>query len=263
MSEPDVSGMLGKKIGPLPVAGWAAAIVGGLGISWYLRSRGGGAGGYDASGDDAPAPLAPPTGMGGAAVSDGSYAGGITPPTSPDNAGEVPIVGAIETNAQWRQQAVKWLVGSNKAPAVVAERAAEAYLGGKALDATAVGLINAAIAAIGPTPQAVPPIVVAPLPGAPAGGGPANAPKPPPKQTNKMWADKARAWLTRRYSSNLFARQVVYKLFTNRRMTQREANAAGAVMAALGKPPQGYWPILLAQPKPPNRRDTGQQMNGA
>lgn len=272
MSEtPDVGAMLGKKIGPLPVGGWAAAIVGGLTISWYLRRNGGGSGGgYETAGDETAAPLVPPTGMGGAAVSDPSQPGNITPPTDPGSAGVVEVV-PIETNAQWRQQAVKFLVGGNHASGVDSERAMGNYLTGKSLSPGQVALVNKAVAGIGPTPEPVPPIVLMPVPGAATTPNPVIDP-------NKAWADKFRAWIKRNHPG-AGAQLIAWKLFKRIRMTRKEYNVANAAIRALGRPPRGgYMPLgptspiahkveptadhhAKSTPHPNARRDVGANTN--
>lgn len=154
-----VTHVLGKKLGPLPVGAWAAAIAGGLGISWYLRRNG-------AAGTTTPNPVEvtdpgtstdTPAGTGGAATSTAGNAnpGNITGPTDPESADPGSISVSVTTNAQWRQQAVKYLVGLGVS-GTDAEYAVTYYLAGKPISPNAMNNINRAIAGIGPTPTATP-----------------------------------------------------------------------------------------------------------
>lgn len=152
---------LGHKVGPLPVGAWVGAIAAGLAISWYLRRNGGGSStSADTSGETVAPTEADTSGTGGAAVSTPGYAGGVSGPTS-DATG--PDSQAIETNAQWRQQAVKYLVGAGVG-AIQAEQAVTNFLAGGTLTHEQADNINKAVAAIGPAPDAVPAISIASTP---------------------------------------------------------------------------------------------------
>jgi hypothetical protein len=160
--------VLTRKIGPLPAGAWAAAILGGLGVSYFLRHRGSAAASAspDTTMADTVAPTDAPTGgTGGASM---SLPGNISPAV--DTGAPDMEAFTISTNAEWRQQAVKWLVG-NGVGAISAEQAVANYLSGGTLTAEQANNINRAVAAIGPAPDAVPSISVA-GPDIPAEPGP-------------------------------------------------------------------------------------------
>lgn len=152
--------VLTKQLGPLPVGAWGAAILGGLGISYYLRRHGS----SGTATDTTPAVETPTTattpGTGGAAISDPSVIGrpgGIDTPTDPDTAGPPTSGYAITTNAQWRQQAVKLLIGAGRT-GISAELAIASYLAGRRLTPRQEVDVNTALAGLGPTPYPVPQI---------------------------------------------------------------------------------------------------------
>jgi hypothetical protein len=169
---------MSQKVGPLPMGGWVAAVVGGLGVGWYLRRRNAAtaAQNFDPTGGTIAPTAADTGGTGGAGVSDPSYVGaGMNQPTSAELAGS-PI--PVDTNAQWRQQAVKSMVGRGFS-AIAAENAVGRYLNGMPLTEVEAAQINATVSAIGPTPAAVP-LTVITHPAAPAVHHPAPKPKPKP-----------------------------------------------------------------------------------
>lgn len=198
MSEHLNADMLGKKIGPLPVAGWLAAVGGGLGIAWYLRSRGinpDAADATDAGGTYDPGALGTSVtgGLGGAAVSDPYNPGNITDPVDSEQAG--PGTVAITTNGQWRVQAVKYLIGHGHL-GTSSEVAVGNYLAGNVMTAGQAAMINQAIAGIGPTPSAVPPIKVkSTATTTPAGSTSGGTKAPSVPKTNAEWRPHAIYWL--------------------------------------------------------------------
>lgn len=185
-----LSEKLGHKIGPLPAGAWAAAILGGLGISWYLRRRSAasaaanGATDPNATTTDTTSSGGTPIGTSAPDPTTTANSGNVSGPTSPDLAGDPASSLAIETNGQWRQQAVKYVVGARVTTPINAERAIGAYLSGTALASWEVTVVNSALAGIGPTPAPVPPITLqaAPKPAKKAAPKPAPKPKPKPHQ---------------------------------------------------------------------------------
>lgn len=258
---------LGKRVGPLPVAGWLAAVVGGLGIAWYIRRSGQGsdAGTADAGTGYTTAGEAVTGGTGGAAVSD-PYGPATDVPDLPDPA---PSSTAITTNAQWRIAAVKYLIGLNVA-GTSAEKAVAAYFAGTVLTAQQGTWINQVLAGIGPTPAPVPPIHIS----TGTGSTPATpAPKPPSTQpvpkTNTEWKPHAIYWLRVHGNyghgmSTAAATTNVETYLAGRALTQNQANNIKAVNAGYRPPPHPL-PIKLthtaltsqAAASGDARRDTG------
>lgn len=278
MSELDAGETLGKKVGPLPVAGWIAAVGGGLGIAWYLRRNGMSPDAADVTTDPGTSTT---SGTGGAAVSDpyGPATDGL------DDTGDTTVTPAISTNAQWRIAAVKYLIGLNVA-GTSAEKAVAAYFSGAKLTATQGVWINQVLAGIGPTPAPVPPILIAttgtsvsthpisndgnyhpPVPGVGTKPGPATATMPP--RTNTEWAPHAIWWLEHHGNygkgmSHTAAANCVHTYLAGRALTQHQADEIKAVNAGYRPPPHPL-PIklthtaLTALTAAPTdaRRDTG------
>lgn len=226
--------MLGKRLGPLPVAGWVAAILGGLGISWYLRSRGGAAPEEPPAAYTDPGALGTSTtyGTGGAAYSDPANPGNISDPIDPENAG--PGTVSITTNGQWRTQAVKYLIGLGNT-GTAAETAVGNYLAGRLLTVAQVAMVNAALAGVGPTPQAVP-IIKTTTPTTTTPGTTTGETKPPPK-TNAEWAPRAVYWLSRNGYTKDFAYRAVNLYVTGGALATQQAAAIKKVNAGWMPPP--------------------------
>lgn len=236
---PDIKAALSKRIGPLPLGGWLLAVAGGLGISWWIRNNGdSGQTGEPMDPGSITTAGGTPVGMGGAAVSDPAYPGNTTGPTDPDNAGTGTTGTAITTNGQWRQQAIKYLVGAGLS-GIFAERTVTKYLAGQPLVDWEAKRISAALAAIGPTPVAVPPVrLVAPT-------GNAVTPPKPTFNTNAAWRTAAIKWLVAHGSPLTGSTTVV-----NNYLLGKPNGAAGTAslnrcIAAIGKPPQ---PIVTHSP---------------
>lgn len=181
-----VSGTLGKRVGPLPLAGWLAAVIGGLGIAWYMRRSG-------QSSDAVDPALVPPTGLGGAGVSDpygpatddpynpdatdpgtttpapGTTAGGpqgggtisndgsysLGPAYSPSGTGVVTM-----TNTEWGGHAIWWIRTHGNYGAGVSAAAAtlavDQYLAGRWLTAIQASQIHEVIRGYRPPPHLLP-----------------------------------------------------------------------------------------------------------
>jgi hypothetical protein len=141
---------LAHKVAGLPAGAWAAAVAGGLGVSYYLRHR------ASSSADYTDATIAPTTadtaGLGGAAVSDPSNPAQVSNPSPVGGPG----TGApIRNNNQWRQQMVKVMVG-NGVSAIAAESAVHDFLAGRPLTAAEAAELNRAMATVGPAPSPPP-----------------------------------------------------------------------------------------------------------
>lgn len=244
----DLKAALTHKVGPLPAGAWAGAILGGLGISYYLRRHPRSAA---ASTTDVPdvttASEAVTGGTGGAAV---SLPGNISGPVDTgDSAGTVEAV-AITSNALWRQQAVKWLVG-NGVGAIAAEQAIANYLAGGTLSQDQADNINKVIAAVGPTPDAVPTISVAGPPAPPATPGP---PVAHAITTNAEWRAAALAWMVHNGHNRAGSAAALDDYLHGRGIGPLGLVAVRGAIAAVGQPPQHVAP-------PHGHKDTGKHTN--
>lgn len=234
---PDLGHTLGRKIGPLPLAGWLAAIGGGLAISLYLRRHQAAAAPAD-PGTVAPGTSGMTDGTGGAAVSDPSYAGNVSAPTGYDSTGTT--AAPLENNGQWRQQAVKWLVG-NGSGGIAAEIAVGNYLSGGTLSLDQADMVNKAVAAIGPTPEAVPSINVA----APTPPAPTPTPNAAPT-TNAAWRKAALAYMIAHGHQPTGSAAALDNYLGGQPVGPKGLVAVNEAIRAIGPPPQTV-----------KRRDTG------
>lgn len=273
MSDLDPGEALGKKIGPLPVAGWLAAIGGGLGIAWYLRSKGINPDAADATDAGTYDPGAIGTsvtgGTGGAAVSDPYNPGNISDPAAdPETAGSGVV--PISTNGQWRTQAVKYLIGLGVS-GTSAETAVGNYLAGRVLSTQQVTWINQALAGIGPTPAAVP-VIKTTTGSTPTSGTPTSKPSNVPT-TNAQWRPHAIYWLRvhgnyDKGMSTAAATSTIDTYLHGHALTYHQAQEIKRVNAGYRPPPHPL-PIKLTAAAihymqtahPDARRDTGADTN--
>lgn len=171
----ELTAALSHKLGPLPMGAWALAVGGGLGAAVLIRNHA--ANTATAAAPDTTAGLATTAGLGGAAVSDPANPGAISDPAGDPAA---PATAApVNTNSQWRQQAVKYLIAQGHS-GVYAEYVIGRYLSGKTISHYGGTLLDKVLAGLGPTPQAVPPPVVKPAPKPKPKPKPAPKPKPKP-----------------------------------------------------------------------------------
>lgn len=153
-----MSESMGKMIGPLPMGAWLAVVGGGLGVAYYSRQKAGAAPATPVAND--------PVGTGGS----GMWSDLTVPSTG------VGSTAAPTTNDEWAIKAIRTLIGLGY-PAINSDQAIRRYVAGEALAPNESVMVNAAIAAIGPTPQVLPP----PTTGIPTG------PPPTPKPTNNLY----------------------------------------------------------------------------
>ena len=141
-----------KKLGPLPVWGYAAIIIGVAVVFYFWR-------GHSATQvNPTSASTVPPT-----------SAGDISGSNQP----QVPYAGAISTfpmgtaapttNAQWAKSVADSLIANGSAPDLV-NNALSAYVNGQSLDSSQKSLIDVALKQYGNAPQGVLPIVSTPAP---------------------------------------------------------------------------------------------------
>lgn len=160
------------QLGPLPVGGWVAAGVGGLGLAWYLKRKGitGGA----APPQGTPAPIGADGAYGGVT---GLPAGGNGSPSStlPSGTGTTPRT--FIDNTSWANGVITQLVAMGYDPVLTAQSVGD-YLAGNTLTSSETALISTALRLIGP-----PPFPVALRPGAPIVPTPTGSPSPAPTPT--------------------------------------------------------------------------------
>jgi hypothetical protein len=139
---------LGKQIGPLPVGGWIAVIVAGVGLAWYANKRQ-----QAASTAAAPQPTTPTDVSGVIPLSPGGYQPAnqnTTTATSP----------TFLTNDQWRSDVESKLLAQGNNPTLV-DGALTKYLNGVQLTAAENAVVSVALTLDGPPPIAP---ILAPAP---------------------------------------------------------------------------------------------------
>jgi hypothetical protein len=137
----------------VPPVVWIIAVVGGLGVSFFLSSRKKSTG---SKSED----LSPQTVV---YTGNANGAGGNTAVVDTGT-------GNPKTNEEWAQRAKQALLAMNYLGADV-DRAVNAYLAGQTLTVAQNGLINIAIQKVGPPPQILPPTAGPNDPGTGSGGG--------------------------------------------------------------------------------------------
>ncbi|MBT2400641.1 hypothetical protein [Streptomyces sp. ISL-100] len=177
MSElPDGGGLgetLGKKVGPLPLGVWIAAVVGGIGIAYVVRRRG--------DDEEEPEPYTPD----GTVIGQPNGRG----QDDDDDDDENDLDATPTTNEQWGRMAIRRMIAYGYDPSLV-DRAIRKYLAGETLTTTERAVIAEALVRLGPPPVPPPPEVpggttpppVDPItPRPPKPDPPAPGPKPPGK----------------------------------------------------------------------------------
>lgn len=163
---------LGKKVGPLPLGVWIAAVVGGIGIAYVVRRSG--------DNEEAVDPYTP----------DGTVIGmpngiGQTGDGGGKDADDLDV--DPQTNEQWGRQAIRKMIARGYDPTLV-DSAIRKYLAGETLTITERALIAETLVVVGPPPVPPPPEIpggtgtdpVDPItPRPPVVDPPAPGPKPP------------------------------------------------------------------------------------
>lgn len=171
---PDLGGMLGQKVGPLPLGVWIAAVVGGIGIAYVVRRRGE---------DEEPAePYVP----------DGTVIGqpnGVGQDGGDDDEPADDLDVDPQTNEQWGRMAIRRMMARGYDPSLV-DSAVRNYLAGETLSVTERALIAETLVVVGPPPVPPPPEIpggtkpdpIKPIPvPKPRPDPPAPGPKPKPR----------------------------------------------------------------------------------
>lgn len=179
-------GKLGTKVGGLPVWAWGSAVLGGLVIAWYIRGRSSSAAPTDPTTADVLTAESP--GTGGAGYSSGGYSLPTTTPTDTSGGGGSSAGGSTSDPAStdpgttdptatdpgydytdgydtadpvtlsdndWRVAMIRAMVAAGHSP-ITAEQALSSYLGGKPLTQAQAQVLNQAMTATGPRPDAAP-----------------------------------------------------------------------------------------------------------
>jgi hypothetical protein len=142
---------LGKQLGPFSVGGWAAIVVGGVGIG-VLASRYVKRGTSSAAEQDAATSAADAVGVGPAQGGAGlTYGLG----GSSDGTTSTSATPGIQTNAEWSTAATTYLT-SVGADGFAAQQAVAAYMSGSTLTPGQQQLLSQAIGHLGPPPEGAP-----------------------------------------------------------------------------------------------------------
>lgn len=243
-----------RKVGPLPVGLWVIGIGGGLAVAWYLRSHA--APPEDAELTDT-AYMPPTDGTGGAATSEpysgggggGTTDGGLDPydpygdvldPLPPleetpsdasdsDSAGGQAPVSTHKkprNNNAWRIAAIDAaMAGPGGLSGLAASRAISRYLAGKRLTQRQKRAVNAALAAVGPPPQAVT--------HAPQGGGQGGQPG-----SNAAWRDDVVRMLTNGGWNHDQVATAIARFLAGKELTQAQRTIVERAIARHGAPPK-------------------------
>lgn len=128
-----------KKIGPLPTWSFIVVVVGGLGLSYWLYSRG-----YGGGSDDSPTIVEDTSPQPGV----GQLASGwmYTPPAAPVIADT-----DFDTNQEWARHVIKQMIAQGYPPSAV-DSAVRKYLQGLGLNAQEAELRDIFLAKYGPPP---------------------------------------------------------------------------------------------------------------
>ena len=226
-----MSGILTKQVGPLPVAGWIAAVGGGLAIAYVTRRN---------SSSAKPQTVEIPT-LGDLGITGQGSAFAGTP------VGATAVDPPITTNEDWFRVAFQRMVARGYDPAAV-DTALRRYLAGDHLSVAETAIKAVALTLAGPPPLPPPPPLpqapdAAPVrpptppigPPAPVQTVPAPAPPvaaPPPRQTYTVQSGDTLSAIARRFYGNALLWPKIY-----------EANKAtiDARAAQAGKPGGGSW----------------------
>lgn len=219
------SSALSKKIGPLPAGVWAAVIVGGLGIAYWINSRSGvtdvadAAGSYEDTPPEADANNDTQPGAGNL-YQPGLYPGTPLFPATP------------KSNNAWRVAAVQALAGAGRNP-LSASIACTRFLKGRRLSERQRQLVAEAIQLVGPPPQGVklPPNSPQHKPG----DGPGHRPHRP--TTNAEWVQLAVNKLADKGRDRQFSRTALERWLAGDKITPHQHDIVAQAQRLAGKPP--------------------------
>lgn len=147
---------LSKKLGPLPLGVWLLAVAGGLGLSFYMQRKTGEEElteeEEDGFLDYSELPYSPPNFGGAVTLPDYGTVGPVQPRQQ-----------TPETNDQWLQFGVEWLI-STGTNALAAQNGLSKYLEGKSLTVAEQAMVSRVIRAFGSPPEGAPTLEETPPP---------------------------------------------------------------------------------------------------
>lgn len=162
--------VLTRKYGPLPGWAWAGAVVGGLGLAYWMNRSGTGIAAEAEGVDETEG------GLYGSDLAEGEYLPPTQYPINAPGAGTYTPPASITTNEEWLTVANAGVRAQLPgASALVIDTALRQYLDGEPLTDQQSGIIELALRLIGPPPEGVtvPPPGEAPNPDPPTTGAPA------------------------------------------------------------------------------------------
>lgn len=182
---------LGKQVGPLPLGAWIAVVGGGLAIAYWQRNAGSGASSDDTSTDSEDISVED-SGAGGSWIA-------VPPPSTAPDSGKI----TYESNEQWGQAAINWLIAQGYNPGLASSAITKALNGGVDISGNKMSiqewsLWSLALTKFGspPYPVNVPPptsVPGTPTPKPPpSGGGGTPTPKPPSTKVPPHWIETAK-----------------------------------------------------------------------
>ena len=187
---------LGKQVGPLPLGAWIAVVGGGLAIAYWQRNAGSSASGEDPSTDTSSDGTVNDSGAGGSWIA-------VPPPTTGTDSGKV----TYESNEQWGQAAINWLIAQGYNPGLSSSAITKALNGGVDISGNKMSvqewsLWSLALTKFGSPPYPVnvpPPTSVPGTPNTPpwhpptqGGGGTPPGNKPPSTKVPPHWDEVAK-----------------------------------------------------------------------
>lgn len=148
----DLKALAGKMVGPLPLGVWVALVAGGLFIA-YRRYQANTSDTNDTS-NVVTYPVDPnyPTTVPGGYLTDADSGNDTGSGDIPSTGIEPPTDNAIDTNEEWAQKAIDYLVKQGGDPAVASQAITEYLAGSVPNRASHWGFIRAAISAVGAPP---------------------------------------------------------------------------------------------------------------
>lgn len=144
---------LSQKIGPLPLGAWIAVVAGGLGIGYFINRQNAAeseSDTSDSSSDGEPSYLN--------RESPGTGGSQVFVPTDPEQ-GDPQQSDEVDTNDEWAEQAVNWLISEGK-NAGVADNAMRKYISGMDPSQQEQALINLVLQEFGAPPEPLPPVEI-------------------------------------------------------------------------------------------------------
>lgn len=189
---------LGKQVGPLPLGAWIAVVGGGLAIAYWQRNAG-----SSASGEDPNAGTSTGDGTANDSGAGGSWIAVPPPSTAPTDSGKI----TYESNEQWGQAAINWLIAQGYSPGISNSAITKALNGGVDISGNKMSvqewsLWSLALTKFGAPPYPVnvpPPTSVPGTPNTPpwhpptgGGGGTPPTNKPPTNKVPPHWDEVAK-----------------------------------------------------------------------